>query len=229
MNTTTFSHRVRYLQSTRLFATTIAIVGSFAIGCAESDSVPDSGIDDAGMDASMDASMDAGIDSGTDSGMDSGVAESLIFITNTVQNANFGGLEGANALCASQAAEANLDGEFKAWLSTVSTSVEDRLTRSTGPYVLVDGTTVATDWDDLVDGTIAAPINRDANGELRAGDVWTGTLATGASYPTDDCAGFTSDSDGLGLCGASASTTATWTENITPSCSTGLRLYCVQQ
>ena len=168
-------------------------------------------------------------DSGTDSGMDSGVAERRIFVTNTVQNANFGGIAGADELCAAQAADADLEGEFMAWLSTRSSSVSERLTRASGPYVLVDGTMVANDWDDLVDGSILVPINLDANGGLRTGDVWTGTLATGASYPGDDCAAFTSGSDGIALCGASASTTATWTENITPSCSTQLRLYCLEQ
>jgi hypothetical protein len=161
--------------------------------------------------------------------MDSGVSESRIFVTNTVQNADFGGIAGADALCAAQAADAGLQGEFRAWLSTQSSSVSDRLTHASGPYVLVDGTMVATDWDDLVDGSILAPINRDASGQPRTGDVWTGTLATGASYPNDDCGGFTSSTAGIGLCGTTASTTAIWTENITPSCNTLLRLYCVEQ
>ena len=99
----------------------------------------------------------------------------------------------------------------------------------TGPYVLVDGTIVANDWDDLVDGSILAPINLDASGMVRAGEVWTGTLATGASYPSDDCAAFTSGTTGVALCGATNSTTATWTENITPACSTLLGLYCIEQ
>jgi hypothetical protein len=157
------------------------------------------------------------------------VSQLRIFVTHTIQDANFGGIAGADELCAGQAADANLEGEFMAWLSTRSSPVSERLTRASDPYVLVDGTMVANDWDDLVDGSILAPINLDANGELRTGDVWTGTLATGASYPDDDCAAFTSASNGIALCGASASTTATWTENITPSCSVQLRLYCIEQ
>ncbi|MDH3623935.1 MAG: hypothetical protein OES69_10615 [Myxococcales bacterium] len=184
---------------------------------------------DPGSDSGTDAGMDSGTDAGADSGMDSGVAERRMFITNTVQNADFGGIAGADELCAAQAADANLEGDFKAWLSTRSSSVSDRLTRSNGPYVLVDGTTVANDWDDLVNGSILASINLDANGERRTGDVWTGTLATGDSYPNDDCAAFTSGSGGTALCGASASTDAKWTQNITPACSTRLRLYCIEQ
>lgn len=170
-----------------------------------------------------------GTDAATDAGTDSGVTEWRIFLTDTAQNANFGGIAGADALCAAQATAAGLDGEFKAWLSTVSSAVSDRVTHASGPYVLVDGTSVANDWDDLVDGSILAPVNLDANGTLQVGEVWTGTLATGASYPSEDCAAFMSGSTGKALCGASSSTTATWTENITPACSTLLRLYCIEQ
>jgi hypothetical protein len=152
-----------------------------------------------------------------------------MFITDTAQDADFGGIEGADALCASQATAAGLDGEFRAWLSTTTSSVADRLTRSAVPYLLVDGTVVANDWDDLVDGAIMARIDLDANGVLRTGDVWTGTEASGASHPNDDCTGFTNGSSGVGLCGASNSTSATWTQNRTPSCSTVLRLYCIEQ
>jgi hypothetical protein len=54
-------------------------------------------------------------------------------------------------------------------------------------------------------------------------------LATGASYPTDDCQGFTSGSTGHAQYGASTSTTMTWTQAQTPECATRLHLYCIQQ
>ena len=164
------------------------------------------------------------------SSTDAGMTEWRVFRTATVQNANLGGIAGADAICAAQALGAGLEGEFKAWLSTIGSPVADRVTQSVGPYVLVDGTLVANDWDDLVDGSILAPINLDASGVERAGEVWTGTLASGASYPDDDCAGFNSvGTTGVALCGATNSTTATWTENITPACSTQLGLYCIEQ
>ena len=166
---------------------------------------------------------------GSLAGTDAGVSEWRIFVTETVQNANFGGLDGADQLCATQASEAGLEGEFKAWLSTSSVSVLDRLTHADGPYVLVEGTRIANDWSDLVDRSILAPINRDANGARRTGDTWTGTLATGVSDPDDDCVGFTSGSAGVARCGQTGATSAAWTENITPPCSTPLRLYCIEQ
>jgi hypothetical protein len=222
-------HSRRRLIPSVLALLTLVVASS---ACSGTESAPDAGMDsgtDAGPDAGSDAGPDAGTDAGTDSGVDSGVSEWRIFITNTVQNADLGGLDGADQLCASQAADAGLEGDFQAWLSTRSLSVSDRLMHADGPYVLVDGTLVANDWDDLLDGSIQAPINLDANGDLRGGDTWTGTLATGASYSSDDCAAFTSGSGGIALCGSSESTSSTWTENITPACSTGLRLYCIEQ
>ncbi len=167
--------------------------------------------------------------SSTDITTDAGMTEWRIFRTDTNQNANLGGIAGADAICAAQALEAGLQGEFKAWLSTIASPVADRVTQASGPYVLVDGTRVADDWDDLVDRTILTPINLDANGVIRRGDIWTGTLATGASYATSDCGAFNNGSSGMALCGASNSTTETWTENITPACSTPLGLYCIEQ
>ncbi|MGB5374686.1 MAG: hypothetical protein WBN15_12955 [Polyangiales bacterium] len=167
--------------------------------------------------------------SSTDTTTDAGMTEWRIFRTATVQNANLGGTAGADAICAAQALAAGLEGEFKAWLSTIASPVAGRVTRASGPYVLVDGTRVADDWADLVDGSILAPINLDANGVLRSGEVWTGTLANGTSYLADDCAEFTSGATGRALCGATNSTTATWTENIAPACSTQLGLYCIEQ
>ncbi|MGB5266094.1 MAG: hypothetical protein WBN30_05880, partial [Polyangiales bacterium] len=168
-------------------------------------------------------------DAGPDAGTDAGTAERRIFRTDTNQSANLGGIAGADAICAAQALAAGLDGEFKAWLSTIASPVANRVTQASGPYVLVDGTRVADDWSDLVDGSILAPINRDANGMFRSGEIWTGTLANGDSYPSSDCDSFTNGSTGTALCGASNSTTSTWTENITPACSTLLGLYCIEQ
>jgi hypothetical protein len=207
---------------------TLLLASLGLLACASTESPGDAGID-ASFDAGADSGLDSGVDSGIDSGLDASVLERRIFVTASVQNADFGGLDGADALCASQASAAGLDGEFKAWLSTMVSSVSDRLTQSSEPYVLVDGTPVANDWDDLVDGSILVPINLDASGQLRGGDVWTGTLPNGLPYAQGDCSGFTNGTDGIGLCGTTASTAGFWTANATPECSLGLRLYCIEQ
>jgi len=176
-----------------------------------------------------DAGTDAGADAGTDAGTDAGVSERRVFVTSTTQTASLGGIDGADALCASQAAEAGLSGEFKAWLSTVDSPVADRFVRSTQPYVLVDGTRIADDWDDLTDRTIQAIINLDASSTPRGDDVWTGTLPSGLSYMETDCDGFTSGTTGSALCGTTQSINAGWTASQVPRCDTPLRLYCFEQ
>ena len=152
-----------------------------------------------------------------------------IFVTETVQDAALGGIEGADALCASQAAAAGLKGDFAAWLSTSTTAVAERVLHSSCNYTLVDSTWVAYDWEDLTDGDIWVPINLDANGVIQDGDVWTGTEPDGSSYEGGDCSGFTSASSELvSLAGSTESNDASWTAEQTQACSTPLRLYCVQ-
>ena len=208
----------------------LSIVLTGLVACSSTDGGGDAGTG-GGAGTGGDAGTGGGAGSGGEAGTggEAGPSEWRIFRTATAQNADLGGIEGADAICAAQASAAGLQGEFKAWLSTASLPVFDRVTRANGPYVLVDGTTVADDWDDLVDGSILAPINLDAGGVVRAGEVWTGTLATGASFLDDDCAAFTSGTTGVALCGATDLTTSKWTENITPACSTELGLYCIEQ
>ena len=155
----------------------------------------------------------------------------MVFVTSTAQTADFGGIDGADALCASEATAAGLEGDFRAWLSTRESPVADRFVRSTVPYVLVDGTRIADDWDDLTDGTLQAFLNLDAGGIDRGGDVWTGTLPSGLAVedPDSDCDGFTSGLAGMALCGTTGSTNFTWTANATPPCDTPLRLFCFEQ
>jgi len=186
---------------------------------------------DANVDASVDPGTDGGFDSGVD--LDSGTADPLeyyVFVTNTSHDGAIGGIAGADAICASQAETAGLEGQFKAWLSTLSSPASDRLVQSDVPYVLVDGTHIADDWNDLTDGSIRAPINLDASGQRLGGDVWTGTLPSGASYVDGDCEGFTSNAGDLrSLCGSTAFTNASWTAAQTPDCSSQLRLFCIEQ
>lgn len=156
--------------------------------------------------------------------------ERLVFVTESTRTGDVGGPTGADAICANEAAAAGIAGEFKAWLSVSETPVGDRLTQSTLPYVLPNGTRIADDWDDLVDGSIQAPINVDATGQARGGDVWTGTLSDGQTFGAGDCMGFRSEASNIvSRCGSTAFDDARWTDAQTPSCNTPLRLFCFQQ
>src|SRR5262249_60557677 len=78
----------------------------------------------------------------------------LVFVSSTTYTGNLGGLSGADAKCQSLATSAGHAGTFKAWLSDDVTDAKSRLTHSTMPYVLVDGTIVATGFTDLTSGTL---------------------------------------------------------------------------
>lgn len=203
--------------------TSIVISGCLLLACGADG-------DPANPDPDASAPADAPGGGGPDgaSGVDAppGATSLVIFLTSSTQNADFGGLAGADALCNNLASDAGLPGSFIAWLSVPGTDAADRLAIADLPFVRTDGTAVAGDLADLIDGSIASPINRDENGTSRSGDVWTGTLSNGTASVT--CGDFDT-TGGIGQCGSSGSTGGAWTENITPSCATGLRLYCVEQ
>ena len=155
-------------------------------------------------------------------------ASKLVFVTSSRHTGNLGGVEGADAICATRAAAADLPGTFKAWVSASDAAARDRLSHGEAPYLRTDGVQVADDWADLVDGSLDAPMSRDENGAAVEDDAWTGTLATGAA--STSCSGFTSSSAAnAGVCGSTTASDGTWTDNIVPPCYLELRLYCVEQ
>jgi len=167
----------------------------------------------------------------------SSACSKIVFLTSTnYPTGNVNGLVGADAICQTLASNAGLSGTFKAWLSTTTTSAASRLTHSTHPYRLVDGTLVANDWTDLTDGSISVSIHETESGASVAGEfAWTNTNADG-SADAYDCAGWTSSSaSDLGEVGSTADTTAMWTKRAPYYCDGSLfggvlrGLYCIQQ
>jgi len=115
-----------------------------------------------------------------------------VFVTdsNQMYNGELDGLLGADDKCRLSANNAGLHGVYKAWLSTTAESASDRLYHSNVPYVLVNGTRVANNWDDLTDGNLLHSINVNQFG-ARLPDyfnVWTGTDIEG-KYPMGGLAG----------------------------------------
>ena len=158
-----------------------------------------------------------------------------VFLTEANVKGSLGGLSGADALCSTEAANAGLVGTFRAWLSVHPSSPSNRFTHATIPYKLVDGTVVANDWNDLIDGNLAAPINRTANNvQKSAGYVWTNTYTWGdadSTNPQYTCDSWTKgDANYSGIGGISGNTDAKWTGAYPPvSCDRFARLYCVEQ
>lgn len=163
------------------------------------------------------------------------IGAKTMFVTMTTYTANFGGVSGADSICASRASTAGLVGTYLAWLATDSSNTPDaRFNKSNNPYKLVNGTVVANSYADLIDGTLSNPINRDEYGNVvAASNVWTNVNANGTQYVNSDvaeCYNFTTNSGSFSArIGVTSATTGAWTSSGGNNCSALNRLYCVQQ
>ncbi|MDQ3339095.1 MAG: hypothetical protein M4D80_28375 [Myxococcota bacterium] len=169
-----------------------------------------------------------------------------VFVTDTVYAGGLlGGLAGADMKCEARAAAAGLAGTYRAWLSNQTTAAAARLTRSTGAYLLVDGTMVATNWDVLTSGNLQRAINLDPFGAAYVAPtkcqvvgglmaVWTGTSANG-TIPSENlfCGGWDELDGGAignGLVGNAQASNNKWTaSNCALSCTDEAALYCIEQ
>jgi hypothetical protein len=158
-----------------------------------------------------------------------------VFVTSTRHNGNLGGIAGADAICAERAANAGLEGTFLAWLSDDDSSPSTRFVRAPYPYVLVDGTEVAANWNELTGNGIEHHIDLNERGAPAdgLGTVWTRTLSDGtaASFSLGpDCGGWhEATSIEFGTNGLHQGSLALWSFFGASSCNARLRLYCFQQ
>jgi len=166
------------------------------------------------------------------------LAPKKVFVTSTTHaGATMGGMAGADGICAARASAAGVTGAFKAWVSTgrPTPSPSTTFTQSSIPYSLVDGTKIADDWADLIDGTLDAPINKNENGvTIASGEVWTGTNSdgTGAGNPMSGsltCSGWNGGSP-IGTIGDLASSAVAWSSlGSGLGCAIARHLYCFEQ
>jgi hypothetical protein len=147
-----------------------------------------------------------------------------------------GGVANADAKCQAFADAQRLGGTWKAWISDTSGSVSTRFVHATVPYRLLDGTLVANDWNDLVDGTIARAIDIDETGATRVAagglPVWTATDTTGAGFVDEQCTNWTNGAASAPspFVGRNDATDTNWTMAAQQTCdATSLHLYCVEQ
>jgi hypothetical protein len=144
------------------------------------------------------------------------------------------GVEGADAVCRSEAQAAGLPlaDTFKAWLSSSVHPAPGRFAWD-GPWARLDGMRIADSIADLVDGDIRTSINLTAVSPLyQPGfSVLSGTFADG-SGAVGTCDDWTSDSfDVTKLAGRSNMVQSQWTWHDFPPgfpspCSSAGRLYC---
>jgi hypothetical protein len=90
-----------------------------------------------------------------------------VFVSSAVYTGDMGGLAGADEKCNSLAAAAGLTGTYKAWLSDATESPSTRFAKAAVPYLLVDGTLIAKNWDALTndDKPLESAIDRTEWGE----------------------------------------------------------------
>jgi len=170
----------------------------------------------------------------------------IAFLTSGSYYGDFGGLAGADAICQRLAREENLPGTFKAWLSDSTTNAADRLSHSVVPYALVNGAVVASNWQDLTDGSgLNRAISMSEGGydwygvcaqcfwlPGGCGSVWTATAPDG-TQERGTCDDWTGQGNfgGTGIYCLESDTS--WTRypafNTSVDCYHSRSLYCLQQ
>lgn len=159
-----------------------------------------------------------------------------VFVTSTTSTGALGGLAGADAACQNLAETAGLKGLYMAWLSDSTGAAATRQKQHNLPYALVDGTVIANNWADLIDGTLIASINKTQTGAAVTAplQVFTASNANG-TLNGSHCTNWTSGASGQnGEYGTSGQTNANWTKQASPTtanrrCNTAKRLICIQQ
>ena len=167
----------------------------------------------------------------------------LAFVTSAVGSGDLSGwarangqtgLAAADAICTGEAAAAHLPEpqSFVAWLSTSTRDARDRLPANLA-WRRVDGTGIASNRADLIDGWLAAPVNETAASDYLPlapawlAPSWTGSAYDGSRLPGESCRDWVSASeDDSGLGGAANSAAADWTDGRPYSCDRLLPLYC---
>lgn len=157
--------------------------------------------------------------------------EFIIFTTQSTTDGDIGGVTGADAICAAEAAAAGLPGTFLAWISDSTVDPTARFSKIL-PYELPPpvSTSVASGWADLTDGSIGAPLDVDASGTtlttvLRS---WTATSSTGSAIP-NNCDDWTNGTSGTGTPGDTLATNPFWSQVAPLACDQQARLICVEQ
>ena len=162
-----------------------------------------------------------------------------VFVTSEVFTGNLGGIAGADQKCQAAAESAGLPGDYMAWVSSSEGSPAERFLKSAVPYRQLDGTEIASNWNDLIDGTLksgilltekmGAPTKGTAMScMLDVAFAWSGTQETGVGLADGDCNDW-SDGAGYGFAGWVGLTDNGWTIACMADCIDEAALYCFEQ
>jgi hypothetical protein len=167
------------------------------------------------------------------------VAPKTVFVTSTTHDAHFGTIGGADAMCQAHATTAGLPGTYRAWLGFLGGSAVTRFDPFGSTYQLVDGTPIATDWADLLDGALAHPIDLTElgtpvtpGGPMCAGPaVWSNTSSDGFEVGSYDCyfPVLATNAPPAPVFGDTSSSALEWTDGCLGTCSALAPIYCFQE
>jgi len=161
----------------------------------------------------------------------------LVFMSSERYSADLGGLSGADAKCQSLADAAGRTGEFRAWLSVISTPASARLSHSSVPYALSNGLVVANNWADLTRGTLRHAVDQTESSQLAPPNAaggcnplvfWTATDERGAQFGAD-CDGWTTTSADAPAQLGVISADSTWSTFCHDSCDVSAPIMCLEQ
>ena len=172
-----------------------------------------------------------------------------VFVTSKKYSGNLGGLSGADTICQSSANSAGLQGTYKAWISDSSNSTLDRLYHHSGVYKLLNGVTIADNWNDLIKNTPEViKINEYGNRISYEPDgqtdkcgwsgggmffAWTNTQNSGIKTKNNSlevCQNWTNSSSSYtGVVGFGPGRPTQWTNFCAFECNMQARLYCFEQ
>ena len=161
-----------------------------------------------------------------------------VFVSSTGLSTGFGALSNADAHCQTVADAAAIGGTWVAWVSSSGSSASGRIPE--GPYLRLDGVTVASSRADLLDGSLSATISVNELGAAQSGYVLTGsTTSGGPAYSGSTGNGLCSDwSKSCGVCygnhwymtaGHSGETGKNWTDLGWLFCGGSYSVYCFEQ
>ncbi|MCC6597635.1 MAG: hypothetical protein IT559_02460 [Alphaproteobacteria bacterium] len=159
-----------------------------------------------------------------------------VFVSSALYTgAQIGGVSGAHAKCTALAAASGRYGTYKAWIadstagSAPSTSFS--IAGTTLPFKLPNGTTVADNWADLIDGSLDNAIERDENGNV-AGlpeRTWTNVNTSGARLSSSEHCSNWGSTSGNGSVGRDNEIDSDWTYKEDRVCSDSYHIYCFEQ
>lgn len=161
-----------------------------------------------------------------------------VFVTSKVFTGDLGGLAGADEKCQEAAVQAGLPGIYRAWLSTPASSSANLLLHSSVPYRDLNDIEIASNWADLVDGTLKNGIYvSELGGPPGVGvhsclensrPVWTNTQSDASTYTPDmHCENW--DGAGVGFAGLAGDINSLWTVGCMANCGEEAALYCFEQ